>query len=114
MNFCLQTLAPSPPILYLLNSTATSVHLRWAAPASLNGILQYYLIIYHESDLPQKHGILIEVPPTQLSYTITGLRENTSYSVRVAATTSVEGEFGNILSVTTTIFSKCLKWFCVQ
>ena len=107
MNYCLKTLAPSQPILYLINVTGTSVYFEWAAPAALHGTLQYYRIIYYESNLPQRHGILIEVPPTHLTFTITGLRQNTSYSVRVAATTALDGEFGNILSVTTEIISKC-------
>ena len=89
-------IAPSHPILFFINHTATTIFLMWSTPERANGIIRHYQIEY---GVTRNQWEDVIVDPSPLYYTITGLLPAHLYYVRVAAFTVERGNYSNIDNV---------------
>ena len=81
------SIAPSEPReLAYTNLTATSIEVTWSTPASPNGIIESYSLVYTES-VSNTSSPVDNIPGNQEAYNITGLMEYERYVVEVFAVT---------------------------
>ena len=85
-------------------ASATSVALSWNPPLTTNGVLTSYNIKYQSAT---GSGISdngeVNRPASVISYTVTGLEENTLYHFTVSAETNAGRGEGSTVSVTTSV-----------
>lgn len=97
--FCLSTEILNAPVNVMVrNITATAVTLSWTAPVSLNAIIRYDLVFTEEQFvLPT-----LQARATGTSVTVYGLKEYSTYAVKVAAVSrSKVGTFSALINFTT-------------
>ncbi|XP_078347645.1 protein sidekick-2-like isoform X2 [Oculina patagonica] len=81
---------------------ADALRVSWARPLRLNGVLTAYLVKHWRNDTLPSSGHTKRLKNTTLSYTVTGLRANTAYSVEVSAETRAgTGTSKNLVATTT-------------
>ncbi|XP_074809462.1 receptor-type tyrosine-protein phosphatase delta isoform X24 [Natator depressus] len=78
-----------PQNLHSESSTATSVQLTWQPPvlAERNGIISKYTLLYRDINVAH-HPIELPIVPTDTTMTLSGLKPDTTYDVKVRAHTS--------------------------
>ncbi|XP_043371464.1 receptor-type tyrosine-protein phosphatase delta isoform X35 [Dermochelys coriacea] len=78
-----------PQNLHSESSTATSVQLTWQPPilAERNGIITKYTLLYRDINVAH-HPIELPIVPTDTTMTLSGLKPDTTYDVKVRAHTS--------------------------
>lgn len=78
-----------PQNLHSESSTATSVQLTWQMPllAERNGIITKYTILYRDINVAYQ-PVELPVVPADTSMTLSGLKPDTTYDVKVRAHTS--------------------------
>ncbi|XP_013413706.1 Down syndrome cell adhesion molecule homolog, partial [Lingula anatina] len=83
-----------PADVKALAMNESSILITWKKPLRPNGIIQKYIIYFKHNDAMGKEILdRVEVPPSQLSYSVTGLVQNRMYTFQVSAATIVgEGE----------------------
>ena len=106
MFHLLLRVAPSAAPLSVTGETVDSHSIRvtWAAPPAdqWNGVLAGYRVLYTEADGGGGDDNVASVPAGELSYTVRGLREWTSYNVWVLAYTAAgDGPRSDVIVVRT-------------
>lgn len=92
--------APSPPRnLEYSNVTDTSVTLHWDLPEHINGVIIKYLVHYNKNVREVKREEL----PSNLTYTLTGLKSYTKYDILVMARTFADSDRSNIVTMETKV-----------
>ena len=81
---------------------ADAFRVSWDRPLRLNGIITAYLVIHWRNDTLSSSGQTTRLSNTTLSHTVTGLRANTAYGVKVSAETRVGNGTSKKLVATTT------------
>ncbi|XP_048706686.1 receptor-type tyrosine-protein phosphatase delta isoform X22 [Caretta caretta] len=78
-----------PQNLHSESSTATSVQLTWQPPvlAERNGIITKYTLLYRDINVAH-HPTELPIVPTDTTMTLSGLKPDTTYDVKVRAHTS--------------------------
>ena len=97
---------PSAAPVFTVNTTATSIVVTWQSlpPCDRNGVITNYTIAYK-----MEGGSFIEIVVDAANRTtvVTPLTPFTSYTIKMAASTSVgRGEFGQVVTVQTNESSK--------
>ena len=81
---------------------ADALRVSWNRPLRLNGVLTAYLVTHWRNDTLPSSGQTTRLSNTTLSHTVTGLRANTAYGVKVSAETRVGPGTSKKLVATTT------------
>ncbi|XP_067409186.1 receptor-type tyrosine-protein phosphatase delta isoform X1 [Emydura macquarii macquarii] len=78
-----------PQNLHSESTTATSVQLTWQPPvlAERNGIITKYTLLYRDINVAH-HPIELPIVPTDTTMTLSGLKSDTTYDIKVRAHTS--------------------------
>ncbi|XP_050798960.1 receptor-type tyrosine-protein phosphatase delta isoform X25 [Gopherus flavomarginatus] len=78
-----------PQNLHSESSTSTSVQLTWQPPvlAERNGIITKYTLLYRDINVAH-HPVELPIVPTDTAMTLSGLKPDTTYDVKVRAHTS--------------------------
>ncbi|XP_065405677.1 receptor-type tyrosine-protein phosphatase delta isoform X35 [Chrysemys picta bellii] len=78
-----------PQNLHSESSTSTSVQLTWQPPvlAERNGIITKYTLLYRDINVAH-HPIELPIVPADITMTLSGLKPDTTYDVKVRAHTS--------------------------
>lgn len=81
-----------------------SIRVTWSPPPAdqWNGVLAGYRVLYAEADGGSSDGNVASVPADEMSYTVRGLQEWTSYNVWVLAyTVAGDGPRSDVIIVRT-------------
>ena len=93
---------------------ADALRVSWDRPLRLNGVLTAYLVTHWRNDTLPSNGQTTRLSNTTLSHTVTGLRANTAYGVRVSAETRVgPGTSKNLVATTTQSPGKMIVLLCL-
>ncbi|XP_053321944.1 receptor-type tyrosine-protein phosphatase delta [Spea bombifrons] len=78
-----------PQNLQCDSTSSTSVQITWQPPAlaERNGIIAKYILMYRDINLPY-HPIEVPIVPADTTVTVTGLKPDTIYDVKIRAYTS--------------------------
>jgi hypothetical protein len=88
---------PAAPTSLSATVGATQLSLSWDAPATTHGTITNYLVEYTPSGGSASYVL---TNSNSTSYTLTGLINGTSYSVRVAAVNFIAGDYSNTATET--------------
>ena len=87
----------------------------WDRPLRLNGVLTAYLVTHWRNDTLPSSGQTTRLSNTSLSHTVTGLRANTAYGVKVSAETRVgPGTSKQLVATTTQSPGKMIVFLCLH
>ena len=92
------------------NTSSTSIYVHWIPipPARVAGVLRLYRVLYDEQSsvgqVVKAHTL--ELPKSNLSIKLGGLRKYTNYTVEVQGVTKYYGERSNSILITTDEDSK--------
>lgn len=80
-------IAPSPPTKLKGNpDSSTSITLSWSDPEKINGVIEYYEVIYHPLDDSSDQNTVHVMSPNR-SAVLSGLKMYTFYAIVVRAYT---------------------------
>ena len=88
----------APGSLMVVGVTDITVTLSWMTPDPPNGIIDQYQIQYRRSNSSDDY-VSVNISPSTLTYTVTGLTTNTEYDFMVRARTGHgRGVFSNVVT----------------
>ena len=101
-SLLLPTVPDAPRSFTVSEIYADALRVSWDRPLRLNGVLIAYLVTHWRNDTLPSNGQTTRLSNTTLSHTVTGLRANTAYGVKVSAETRVgPGTSKNLVATTT-------------
>lgn len=96
---------PVAPTGLIATAGNAQISLSWTAPATTHGTITNYLVEYTASGGSAQYVL---TNSTSTSYALTGLTNDTSYNVRVAAVNFTTGDYSNAASGTPTVNTDAL------
>lgn len=88
---------PVAPTSLTASADNAQLSLSWTAPATTHGAITNYLVEYTSSGGSPQYVL---TNSTSTSYTLTGLTNNTQYTVRIAAVNFTAGDYSNAVTGT--------------
>jgi len=75
---------PAPSNILVITRHSRSLMIGWQAPNPPHGVITQYVVKYRRHNMQYGVPFLVVLPPTSLTYNMTGLQPNVVYDVQVS------------------------------